>query len=378
MDIVFLTDVITTFYELVILLLAISSYRKFKYNSLGYLIIAFTISLGQNILLLIRRTFFTDDFTISLILAFLELIGLIFSIYFFMVFFETFWADKVLSKSNIVLGAVGILISGATLILAWIYLYLGNEPFQGVASLELVNLDDHNLEIRTILEITGLLFFVGYLYTISLQIVILMKFIIQIRSTRNPELRDLLGKLAICFLVIFLGSILFISSVFWFLLASLGYFLLLYIYFTNGIFVIQKDSLRRLIIFQIGGLPLFTYHFNDYDEENTTDQDEDSYLFSGALIAISSLLEELTGSKEVLKQISLENSTLIISKTNDPEIFVVLFVERYTSFFADVLFRFSMDFIDRIGDYAIGSGFNEAQNKQIQELIEEYLGYKVN
>ena len=167
----------------------------------------------------------------------------------------------------------------------------------------------------------------------------------------------------------------------------LGLILFFYIYLKEGIYVLQEETLRRIIIIDYGGIPVYSYLFKHYSKivQNPSFEEKkrrlisisdsaDDILFSGTLKAILNLLGEFTGSNQILREISLDKSILLIKQTPDKRYTVVLLSDSTSSFIQDALDRFTASFFKELPHLPSVQALSRIELNTANHLSEMYFG----
>ncbi len=150
------------------------------------------------------------------------------------------------------------------------------------------------------------------------------------------------------------------------------------IYLNSGIHVFQEEGLRRLMIIDNAGLPLYSYLFSGFEGKEMSSQqlENEEMMFSGALKAISSLFGELTGANQTLKEIILDKIVLLVQLSPEKDKLVILFCDRPTKFHREAIEHFTDSLFKEVPVWFENlriSGENEAT---IVELIKKYFGLR--
>ena len=101
------------------------------------------------------------------------------------------------------------------------------------------------------------------------------------------------------------------------------------------------------------------------------DEDQE-LLFSGALRAISILLEEFTGTNHTIEEIFFGNLLMMIKQCKD--LSIVLVADKSTLFFREALESFSKQLYSTIPDIDNTLNFTKEQTKNASLLLEQQFG----
>jgi len=101
------------------------------------------------------------------------------------------------------------------------------------------------------------------------------------------------------------------------------------------------------------------------------DEDQE-LLFSGALRAISILLEEFTGTNHTIEEIFFGNLLMMIKQCKD--LSIVLVADKSTLFFREALESFSNQLYKTIPDIDNTLNFTTEQTKKASLLLEQQFG----
>ena len=221
--------------------------------------------------------------------------------------------------------------------------------------------------------------FLGILLNLFMAISLLIQ-IVQIgRKTKNKIIRKTVFRMTFIFVCVVFIPLLVMGIMLSQLGIQVGILCLLIgiaiffvFYRSGGMFIIQSRSLRRLLIINSAGIPVYSYlfqHFEDSSREDVTDQD---ILFSGALNAISSLILEFTGTEHTIEEIFFRNLLMMIKQSKD--LSVVLVADQSTLFFREALESFSKKLHESIPDIDSKNLFSEEQRNFTTMLLEQQLG----
>lgn len=204
----------------------------------------------------------------------------------------------------------------------------------------------------------------------------------QIRSRQNQETKRILRGVRLGSFLIVLSPILFSAfeeaPVIGPSLSTMGLILLIYYYHQGGTFLLQGEHLRRLIIVNKLGLPIYSYYFSPFQDaeksglKDIREEDKEA-LFSGAISSIISVLAEITGTDQLVREIWLDN--LIMMVRSSGEHLLILFVDRSTRFYRDALRHCSHRMEPFLNEIILGHTLTTDQCKIANSFVEEFFGH---
>lgn len=205
----------------------------------------------------------------------------------------------------------------------------------------------------------------------------------------KPEVRKILYQLILGNAILLTGAFFSIGElIFAEILVIIGYTIIYIRFLYSGIFILQSNSLQRLIVLNMDGTPLYSYNFllkqqetitirenkeEGQQEEEIASEDED-ILFSGALQAVSMLLSQLMGTKQQLKEIVFEDVNLITYHLPKSQTSFILVSEQVTQFYREALENFAQKLPEKVDLNQKNMMFNDEQNKIADELVLQYFG----
>jgi hypothetical protein len=363
-------------------------YRKNKYQTVKYLLIATTILLAAQFITAIFTSSFrigdiNPDAVPTIMWALLSVSELI-ATFCLLLFFEAFMSERVLTKRNnlilMIITSVSTGIIGFGVVVTRIF---------AESAIGLDNID----EVFILLEaseyiITGMFTFfltMGGIIAFVMGILLFKNLMKLRRKTHNQEISKSITKMSIVVLLLAIAPIVLSSAVQTHISGQLGVLIILVcigaffvFYMRGGMFNIQSQSLRRLLIINQGGIPVYSYvfqHFEKPKKEETTiempDEDQE-LLFSGALKAISILLEEFTGTNHTIEEIFFGNLLMMIKQCKD--LSIVLVADKSSIFFREALESFSKQLHKTIPDIDTIFNFTKEQTTRASLLLEHQFG----
>jgi hypothetical protein len=363
-------------------------YRKNKYQTVKYLLIATTILLVAQFITAIFTSSFrigdiSPDAVPTIMWALLSVSELI-ATFCLLLFFEAFMSERVLTKRNnlilMIITSVSTGIIGFGVVVTRVL-----DEF----AIRIDNLD----EVFTLLDTSATIALGMFTSFLSMGVIIsvvmgilLFKNLMKLRKhTRNQEISKSITKMSLVVLLLTLAPIV-LSGAFQthisgqigvlVILLCIGVFFLFYM--RGGMFNIQSQSLRRLLVINQGGIPVYSYVFQHFDkpkkEEDVVEMpDEDQeLLFSGALRAISILLEEFTGTNHTIEEIFFGNLLMMIKQCRD--LSIVLVADKPSIFFREALESFSKQLHKTIPNIDKTLNFTKEQTEKASILLEHQFG----
>lgn len=304
-------------------------------------------------------------------------------------FFSSFEGNTVLTKSNTVILMIASLLEGLLLIFGNLIRSV-SIPGQGQSqTTDIGNTDLLIMDITMMINIVSIFF-------IMILLVILLRKITHIKEKAySMYATNLIVKVQWGAKIMIFGPIL--ASILFLLISDLtrgiqiniitsvisiiGLFLIVKNFREGGIPIFQGDNLRRLILINESGIPIYSYGFKHFNEDKA-DQDYDSYndddiLFSGALTSISMLMSEFTGSSRKVQSISLSGLKMMIYHVIE-KFSVVLLVTNETLFYRNAMDKFSssiphiLENLDKLGS------LNISQIKEMNHILESSFGQNID
>lgn len=366
-------------------------YMKTRYQTIRYLVFACClILLTQLTGILLTKSYqpgaIQSNSVPSLMWALLFSSELI-AIFCLLLFFEAFTSERVFTKRNIFI-LVFITIVSTSMITSGVIL----DQLFYTYDITLDNLApviNNPVETYGFFGVTASIIYfsstgLGILLTIVMSCILFINFLRTAKIPENSEMRNTSRKMSFMVLVLVLVPIILsastqthVGSQIGLLIISLSIGLFFLFYLRGGMFRIKSQSLKRLLVIDAGGVPIYSYNFeelnlnNDKSSniENGKDQD---ILFSGALRAISILLEEFTGTNHSLEEIFFGNLFLIIKQVQDFSI--VLVTEHSSIFFKEALNSFSSNLFNQLSNSSMCLNLSQNQEKVATQLLEDKFG----
>jgi len=221
--------------------------------------------------------------------------------------------------------------------------------------------------------------FIGIILNFTMAISLLVQ-IIQIgRKAENKIIKKTVLRMTLVFIFVIFVPLIVIGSLISQLGIQVGIFCILLgiaiffvFYRSGGMFIIQSRHLRRLLIINSAGIPVYSYLFQHFEESNLEDVADQDILFSGALNAISTLILEFTGTEHTIEEIFFKNLLMMIKQSKD--LSVVLVADQSTLFFREALESFSNQLHNFIPNIDPQNMFTEEQRNFTTMLLEQQLG----
>ena len=99
-----------------------------------------------------------------------------------------------------------------------------------------------------------------------------------------------------------------------------------------GDILLKTDELKQFIVINQIGISLYSYDFDQLYEKNSSSENKSgdegkTLMFSGAIKAVSSLLSELTGIQQNLREIVLNKTVMIVYHSPDSQYSFVLILD---------------------------------------------------
>jgi len=332
--------------------------KKYPYNSIKYLIVSmFFFILDSIIPLLFDGQENLLEF--SIFESLFSLIVIVWAFYFIVLFFETFYQTSPLNRFTLIFGFIAVSATVGGIVISMAIIITKDVLFTGINTLEGVETFNNLPPIARslasiyldIIVLSGVTIwcFMGYNIIQVTRRIRTDKFIDQ-----KPKTKRLLYQLATGNVIMLLGSFFSVNeSLLGAILIIIGYTLIYVRYLSEGVFILQANSLQRLIVLNPLGSPLYSYNFLKNQGANTirnvdNDDSNEEILFSGALQATSMLLTHLTGSQQKLREITFEDIYLIIFFMPDTQASFILVTEQLTRFYREALENFAISLAQKV------------------------------
>ncbi len=355
----------------------IRNYIQYRYKTLVFIFIAVGLMIFSHIYTII----FPFDTEIGIMAWSLITIVQLISLYLILLFIESFESENVLTKKNLILG--GLMVSATPL-----YFMLSMLMRILIGQYNLTSIE-HLFEdsVPTYLELSVSVLYVIFsilLYVLFfiIAVCIIKRLVSKIRNTRNTDVKNLLKKMTVTLGIMILAPV-FIGVLFqnpnidlagFIITISLGLFF--YFYNKGGIFLLQSESLRNLIIINESGIPVYSYSFNTFEEDNSlskTECENKQILFSGALKAISNLIHEFVGEEKEIKEIAFEDLKLLIKPLGD-KLSIVLVTDLSSKYFIEALEGFKEDVGEVIASMSTDINLRKNEVENVNALVESNFG----
>ncbi len=357
---------ITLAMNLSIVFVVTNAYRKYRYPSLLFL------QLGSVLFLI---TILLPEFAIFLPntvrgLIVLDVFGIILmacSFYLLVLFFESFWSEFVLNRTTILLGVYIAIMSGILLGTAFTVTLLDENVETGIILILTEPLSESESALGSwysnLSWIGGLGIFLSFFVAIG-------QLVRKYQSTRDEEIRKVVAWMLMGLAIMIISALIVSQNL---AIGSMpflvGYGLIFYVYLRQGVLSFRGEALERLLVLDETGLPQYSYRFSSTNEVGSNDED---VLFSGALQAISSLLGELTGTRQQVREITLEGVILVVQRVGQRTI--ILVTQQSTKIYREALARFSSLVNEVVGEIPPHQTFSDAQSATTDTLIRESFG----
>lgn len=306
-----------------------------------------------------------------------------------LLFFESFDKESVLSTRNVILmlfvTTLGFVIMTSMLFITSLFVE-DPERFAGSDELELSTTES----LMFVILVSSVL--LDVIIAITMGVMIFKTLRRKIKETNNPQVKNLVKKIVLGSIIMTIGGeIARILNIFRIgnlgvgdilepFVSIFGLYMMIHYFLKGGIFLFQGDSLRRLIIITDSGLPIYSYSFRRFNIEEDIRSDSLSerggqeVLFSGAIKSISYLLSEFTGSNEVIREIFLDDTVMMVKMLPNNSS-VILLSNKSTKFFRNAIDKFSSLVSSLAEEIPDGQAFNTYQVKVANELLESSFGF---
>ncbi|MDH5401504.1 MAG: hypothetical protein OEZ01_01550 [Candidatus Heimdallarchaeota archaeon] len=313
---------------------------KQRYESMKYLFYS-TISLSSLAFIFILPEFINPVVTYFVYLP-IVLLTQILAFYFYYIFLETFDHNNVLTRNNILIGFI-VIISITTMMITSIPVIIEMHNIDEFSSLSNVlsilpsqigNYIFYTFIISSIFTFVLTLFF-GY--------AILNNLNQKIQSTPNIDFKKIIKMIRIGVIIMLLGIIL--PTKYGSFITIFGMTVILRHYISNSIQSLQSGNIKRLIIIDTSGIPVFTYRFDENGDNSLKNSKiiDEEILFSGGFRAISLLLSEFFGKELEIHEIKLNSVDLLINPI-DKEFYVIMITGKSTIIAKEMLKFYSIQF----------------------------------
>ncbi len=295
-----------------------------------------------------------------------------------LLFFTTFDEENVLTRKNVILGVLIAMVISSTYSNSFMISLLYEEHFQGFTSI--TQFDPDNLTNTVLFLLMGF-----YLNIIAIFGLVILQFIMiarlinkKMKRAKNPVVQKIMKRMHRHVYLILFGIFLSGVSIIGNLLVLIGFFMIFWIYLNSGIHIFQEEGLRRLMIIDNAGLPLYSYLFSGFEGKEMSDQqfENEEMMFSGALKAISSLFAELTGANQTLKEIILDKIVLLVQLSPTKDKIVILFCDRATKFHREAIEHFTDTLFKEVPVWLENLRISGENETRIINLIDNYFGLR--
>jgi len=363
--------------NLIVLARIIQAKRKFHYQPLQYFFMSIMALIVHAGVSLTAHLFGDLAFGFFILLGVMEISLIVWSVFLLLLFFDSFFEESPYNQPNIILGSLSLIVLTGSLITGFIIFLLQDTVFAGLSiTLNTFNLGPLPHDAGAIMLIYSGFLALGLGLLFTDLVIIARRLTARIQRGKSENTNHYLKKMrhGIIFLVI--GSVIVpIMPSVGALVMVFAYLFIFLVFLKGGIFILREENVQRLIIINQSGSAVFYYNFFvTVKEKVNADFDDKNLIFSGALQAVSSLLIELTGNNQVLKEIVLDNTTLLVKPADNHKYSIVLLVDRPTQYHTEALEEFSAKIFDEVGLVDECRVFSKIQTEKANEMIEEYFG----
>ncbi|MCY3412874.1 MAG: hypothetical protein INQ03_14650 [Candidatus Heimdallarchaeota archaeon] len=363
--------------QLMVIIPLLAENRKKVMTSTSLILFSMILFLCSDLLYLLARWITVpvgSGITLLLITSSLLHTVLLIGYFLLLMFFESFDHDDLKTTGNVILGNFVFVFSLLSFIISLQV---------GLYSIDILGLGytfeeslSHIIAYRTITALFLLYNLVNYFLVQLLFIIIFIRFIVsmrrKIKQSTNSTIRPTLIKMFLCTIALFISLFidLYASE-----LLTIALVLIAYFYVRNGPKIFQFQYMRRLILINNTGIPLYSYTFQSFKnhESSSTDPMSDESLFSGALTAIGMLMKEFMGSEEDIKEISFSNLILTLQRINE-DLIAILIKDIRTRSIQDSLDKFAVGLNYILEDVNYKYKISTDTIKLINELAESIFG----
>ncbi len=304
--------------------------------------------------------------------------GLNIALFFLFLFFESFDNESIFTKKNVYLSIVLAMLIVFTL-LPPLFITDVARIFKNYSEKEFINVLENDKPLSTLITDIFFVGMVSYLLNLIFTLVIIIRIINSVRrkfkiSKSYINVKKTLLKMLISTIFILIGFI--ISTGIGEIIVDISFLYIVYLYINNGPKTFQFHMLRRLILVNDGGVPIYSYTFQKFNDDQSarySDPMADEILFSGAISAVSTLMKEFVGQKEDLKEIKLNNTKFIIDRINN-KVSIILIIDKSTKANRELLREF-VKYLEKIFENKIPiEMFTTDQIKITNSLVKEIFG----
>lgn len=380
-------DFVVTFVNItiniIVLIKIIQEYKESRYKNLRYFLYSIILFIFCNSAIIPSTIGFTTSFNVSLIIQNLVICSILCAVFLIIIFFDSFWSDSPFSTRNRFLSiSLSINLTGQIGITSVICIF-SNVLFPGYADITQVdwNLVSREGILLIILYLIILLYtYINLLIFLGILVVSLGR---RIKQGKTRSINEIIIKMRRGAIMLLVGaSILLFFPNIALLCIFIGYFMIFILYMKGGLLILREDILQRIMIISESGVPLYTFNFttlekvNEEEQTNLKSNETIEIMFSGAIKAISSLLAELTGLKQELREIVLDNTILIVKNLLFKKCYIVLVLDRRSAFYSVILEQFASKVESILDTLEEGDVFNQDQIIETNELIKTMFKIK--
>jgi hypothetical protein len=357
-------------------IILLRKYSQTKIKTLGYFIFAFFLFVLQDILPVFFDATKIGVFWTTSYLTFSYGFKA-FGFYLILLYLAAFRTEHPFSRWNVLFGSIIIANISMMAILSILGLPFENEFFPNVT---MFTMDYKNLNpVGSAILFYYLMNFLMVVLQIFFEFIWILHLIrTQIKTTQSQKLKMILVKMKRATYVILGGLSMSLITDYSTVVFVFGLILFFIPFITNGILIFQEANLHRLMIVSKIGCPQYSHIFHPFEGKTQTKDaiNTEGMLFSGAIQAITTLLTEIMGQGEHqrVKEIVLNNVFLLIAHTPNYNQFVILMVQKSTSFVQTILDLFNTRLGEFLKNHPIDEYIEGDLKTQVDNLIAHYFG----
>lgn len=353
------------------------TYRKHKFPTIKYALTGLLLIGAAEMRVLISVKKGTQE-TMGLAMSSIGLVATIGALYCILLFIEAFSSETPFTTRNAVLGVIVAIVATGMLVTAiqatQLSLAMPDEPPVDVMR---EGGDLHETE-QIVLLIFLICVGLGFLTTAAIVVFINLILTTKIKECSHRQAKKVLIRMRISTVIFAVGGLGEVKGSFGGLvIALIAYGYMFWTYSRHGVFILQDDSLRRLIVMNDTGLPVYSYIFREFTPRGDTEgmsAEEENVLFTGALQAVSMLLSEFTGANQAVKEIRLDRHMMMVRGNPNSKCTIILFTDKSTQFFTDALSEFAAAFFDDVSEIRPNRNLGEEQTTSTDLLVQQCFG----
>ncbi|TXT64180.1 MAG: membrane protein of unknown function [Promethearchaeota archaeon] len=352
------------------------AYKKYNYPSLKYFISSSFLFLINTFIAILNNIFEGFSFGMDALIYNFNFASVIWAIFLNLLFFRTFWYENPLNKITIIFGVMITMHTMGSIMLSYLALGFENTLFSDLQRFEeLTYLGELSYNLEIFGNLSLMLSFYGLFCILGSMILIELQLKSRISNAHDENIKKILKRMRNGNWFFILGGVVVgLNRNIGLILLTSGYAIMYFSYLRGGLFILQEETLRRLIIMDSIGLLKYSYEFRKFASKESKDDEDMDILFTGALKAVSSLLGELTGADQELKEIRLNKMNLLVGRTSDNQLTLVLLVDKSTKFFREAFSQVQKKVLSKIGDYEPNEIFNQKISSKLDLLIQNSFG----